>query len=114
MKELKCWQLEIGGCITGLDAGFRKEGFVLDNSKQKHVKFFNIHQNSHENEVIVAKSGVSATPLNPLWIRPSIIIDFSFRNKKIRRLPNDKLNLRCFLAFYLHWLLFFLLFYQLF
>ena len=35
----------------------------------KNVKFLNIHQNSHENEVILAKSGVRATPLNLLWIR---------------------------------------------
>ena len=47
-----------------------ESGFVLDNSKQKYVKFLNIHQNSHENEVILAKRVVRATPLNPLWIRP--------------------------------------------
>ena len=43
---------------AGLDAGFRKVGFVLDNSKQTHVKFLNIHQNSNENEVILAKMGL--------------------------------------------------------
>ena len=34
-----------------------------------YVKFLNFHQNL-ENEIILAKRGVRATPLNPLWILP--------------------------------------------
>ena len=45
--------------LTGLDAGFRKERFVLNNSKQKHKKFLNFHQNSLENEIFFAKMRVA-------------------------------------------------------
>ena len=47
-----------------LDAGFRKGRFVLNNSKQKHKKFLNFHQNSLENEIIFAKSGVAPSERN--------------------------------------------------
>ena len=36
----------------------------------KNVKFIIFHQNPHENEIVLAKSGVRAILLNPLWIRP--------------------------------------------
>ena len=45
-------------------------GFYLDSSKQKHMKFLNFHQNPHENEIILAKRGIQATPLNSLRICP--------------------------------------------
>ena len=62
--------------IAGLDAGFRKVWFALDNSKQTHLKFLNFHQlvTPDENEIILAKRGVRATPLNTLWIRPCIAL----------------------------------------
>ena len=50
--------------LTGLDAGFRKGLFVLNNSKQKHKKFLNFHQNSLENEIFFAKSGVVPSERN--------------------------------------------------
>ena len=50
--------------LTGLDAGFRKVLFVLNNSKQKHKKFLNFHQNSLENEIIFAKRGVAPSERN--------------------------------------------------
>ena len=50
--------------LTGLDAGFRKGLFVLNNSKQKHKKFVNFHQNSLGNEIIFAKSGVAPSERN--------------------------------------------------
>ena len=50
--------------LTGLDAGFRKERFVLNNSKQKHKKFLNFDQNSLENEIIFANMGVSPNERN--------------------------------------------------
>ena len=50
--------------LIGLDAGFRKGRFVLNNSKQKHKKFLNFHQNSLENEIIFAKMGVAPSESN--------------------------------------------------
>ena len=50
--------------LTGLDAGFRKGRFVLNNSKQRHKKFLNFHQNSLENEIIFAKVGVAPSERN--------------------------------------------------
>ena len=43
---------------------------MINNLKQKPMKFLNFRQNAHENEIILAKRGVRTTPLNPLWIRP--------------------------------------------
>ena len=54
---------------SGLDAGFRKGTFILDNSKQKREISKYSPKNSHESEVILAKRGVRAIPLNLLWIR---------------------------------------------
>ena len=48
--------------LTGLGAGFRKGLFVLNNSKQKHKKFLNFHQNSLENEIIFARGGGGGAP----------------------------------------------------
>ena len=57
---IKMWYL------AGLDAGFLKRGsFWVILSKLEHIKFLNVHHNTHENEIILSKSGVRATPLNP-------------------------------------------------
>ena len=50
-------KLTLHTVLTGLDAGFRKGRYVLNNSKQKRKKFLNFHQNSLENEIIFAKRG---------------------------------------------------------
>ena len=50
--------------LTGLDAGFRKRRYVLNNSKQQHKKFLNFHQNSLENEIIFANMGIAPSERN--------------------------------------------------
>ena len=50
--------------LTGLDAGFRKERLIFNNSKRKHKKFPSFHQNSLENEIIFAKMGVAPSERN--------------------------------------------------
>ena len=47
------------------------------------MKFLNLQQNPHENEIIPAKRGVRATPLNPLCIDPCnyfqiILLDYTY------------------------------------
>ena len=57
---------------AGLDAGFQKWGFVLDNSKQ-NVKFLNIHPNSTEYEVILAKRGFEQPHWTPFGTAPGVV-----------------------------------------
>ena len=54
--------------LTELDAGFRKGLFVLNNSKQKHKKFQNFHQNSLENEISFAKVVLRPVNVTPLYV----------------------------------------------
>ena len=54
--------------LTGLDAGFRKGRFVLNNSKQKHKKFLNFHQNSLENEISLPKGGLRPVNVTSLYV----------------------------------------------
>ena len=49
--------------------------FVLNNSKQKHKKFLNFHQNSLENEIIFAKRGVAPSERN-VHFRSILTSDF--------------------------------------
>ena len=42
-------KLALRTVLTGMDAGFRKGRFVLNNSVQKHKKFRNFHQNALKN-----------------------------------------------------------------
>ena len=61
--------------LTGLDAGFRKGRFVLNNSKQKRKKFLNFHQNFLESEIIFAKRGVAPSERN-VTLRSILTSDF--------------------------------------
>ena len=57
-------KFDVAHGVDKADAGFRKERFVLNNSKQKHKKFPNFDQNFLENEIIFAKMGVSPNERN--------------------------------------------------
>ena len=64
-KQINSWTFEdwkegilhLSTQISGLDAGFRKVGFVSGNFKQKQIKFLNFHWIPYENEIIFAKKG---------------------------------------------------------
>ena len=72
---------------SGLDAGFREWGFVLNNFKRKPMKFLNFHQNPYDNEIILANvrwgwdggvGGGSSNPTEPPLDPPLQALHFLF------------------------------------
>ena len=57
-KELFDESVSSKEVLRARDAGFWKGMFVLENFKQKHMKFLNFLPNLHENEITFAKRGV--------------------------------------------------------